>query len=235
MRLAFGQWLTIHFGARQTDRGHPLLGFAKALTAGWTIAAGTSAAIVPHIAPNDQMLPPLAQCVEGSAVTGLDSIRTKADIERKAADGPPPFRIALNDTFATDTERSGIANWIRLRSHCGRQAEMPPPADNAIDATSMQQMVALSRTLQSSVGKLIRALYYQELTYGEFAQKRYQFTREATELTAAIGEATVAADVSGLGRTLRNFLYLRSSWNAYLRRVNARQPRAVHIRGAIFT
>ncbi len=220
MRLPFDKWVTIRFAV---------------LTSGWVIAAGTSAAIVPNEPAGQQMPSPLEQCMEGSAAPGLESIRSKADIQRKAADGPPPFKIALNDTFASDAERSDIANWMRIRNQCRTPAAMPSPADNAIDAASMQQMFALSRTLQSSVGKLIRALYYQELTYGEFAQKRYEFNREAAELCAAIGDSRAAADVSGLGRALRNFLYLRSSWNTYLRRLNTRQPRAVHIRGAIFT
>jgi len=235
MRLPFDKWVTIRFGSRRTGRKHPLFGFAKAVIAGCAISSCALAADVPNIAANAEFPAPLEPCSGDSATGHLDPIRSKADIERTAADGPPPFRIATNDTFATDAERIGIANWIRLRNQCRTHHVMPPTAGNAIEATSLQQAFALSRMLQSSVGQLIRALYYQELTYGEFAQKRYEFNRQASELSLAIGEATVVADVTKLRRTLRQLLYLRISWNVYLRRVNARQPRAVHIRGAIFT
>jgi hypothetical protein len=85
----------------------------------------------------------------------------------------------LNDTFAANSERAVIAKWFTIWNHCRRQfgfflRNVPPPA-NAIEMASLQQVFALSRTLQSSVGQLIRALYYQELTYGEFARKRYEF------------------------------------------------------------
>lgn len=180
------------------------------------------------------MLAPTEQCIGDFAARELDTIRSKADIARKAADGPPPFRIALNDTFATDSERADIAKWIRIRNLCRRHLAMPPPSGrNANEAASLQ--FALSRISQSSVGQLIRALYYQELTYGEFARKRYEITRDAAELSSAISEAGLAADETRLGQTVRQLIYLRISWNTYLRRVNARQPGTVHIRGAIFT
>jgi hypothetical protein len=182
------------------------------------------------------MLAPLEQCIGGSIVRELDSIRLKADIARRAADGPPPFRIAMNDTFATDSERADIAKWIRIRSDCRRNLAVPPPSGrNAIEAASLQQAFALSRILQSSVGRLIRALYFQELTYGEFARKRYEITRDAAELSSAINEAGLAADGTRLGQTVRQLRHLKISWNIYLRRVNARQPGTAHVHGAIFT
>jgi hypothetical protein len=91
----------------------------------------------------------------------------------------------------------------------------------------------LSKIYQFSVSQLIRALYYQELTYGEFARSRYEFTREAAALRSDIAEARQDADQTRLRHTVRQLLYLRVSWNIYLRRVHARQPGTVHIRGAM--
>jgi hypothetical protein len=167
----------------------------------------------------------------------LDSIRSKADLSRIPADGPPPFRIAFNDTFATDSERADIAKWIRIRNVCRRRVAMSRgmPPGSAIEAASLQQLSALSRIVQSSVGRLIRALYCQELTYGEFARKRYEFARDAAALSSAIDDAGLAADQTKLRQTLRQLWYLRISWNTYLWRLDARPPGTVHIHGAINT
>jgi hypothetical protein len=176
-------------------------------------------------------------CKEDLAAPELDSIRSKADLSRRAADGPPPFRVALNDTFATDSERVVIAQWIKIQNHCRRQFALShavPRPVNAIEAASLREAVALSRILQSSVGRLTQALYYQQLTYGEFAHKRFEFHRDAVALSSAIDEAGRYSDPTRLGQTLQQLLYLRRSWNAYLWRLNYRQPRTVHIQGALF-
>ncbi|MHB8475870.1 MAG: hypothetical protein ACYDBZ_06245 [Steroidobacteraceae bacterium] len=181
---------------------------------------------------------PLEQCVDDLAARDLESIRAKADLSRMAADGPPPFRIALNDTFATDSERAEIAKWLRIRDFCRKRFAIPrflAAAGNAIEAVSLQQMFALSKIFQSSVNRLIRALYYQELTYGEFARRRYEFTRDAAALSSAMREAGQDEDQVRLRHNLQNLRYLRFSWNAYLRRVSARRPGSVHLRGAIST
>ena len=181
---------------------------------------------------------PLEQCVDEMAAQDLESIRAKADLSRMAADGPPPFRIALNDTFATDSERADIAKWLRIRVFCRKRfaiPRIPPAGGNAIEAASLQQMFALTKIFQSSVSQLIRALYYQELTYGEFARKRYEFTRDAAALSSAMRDAEQGADQAQLRHNLQDLWYLRFSWNTYLRRVYARQPGTVHLRGAIST
>jgi hypothetical protein len=226
-------------------RKRSTIGFAKALIAACVVNACASAAEFPNASANQDSLPlglsvqeSIEQCEGDLAVPDLDSIRSKADISRIAAEGPPPFRIALNDTFATKSERSAIAKWSAIWNQCRRRLEFPrivPSPDHTIEAASLQQAFALSRIFQSSVGQLIRALYYQELTYGEFARKRYEFTRDAVALISAMNEAGHDPDQTRLGQTLQQLLYLRLSWNTYLRRVNARQPGTVHIHGAIYT
>lgn len=217
MRFPFNGWMFI-----------PFLIAAATLTAGAAAAESANADLNFHGA--------IEQCVDDLATRDLDSIRSKADLSRMAADDPPPFRIVLNDTFATDGERVEIARWLRIRNSCRRRiaiARTVPEPASAIEAASMQQEFFLSKLYQSSVSRLIRGLYYQELTYGEFARTRYEFTREVAALRSDIDEARRDADQTRLRHTLRQLLYLRFSWNIYLRRVNARQPGAVHIRGAM--
>jgi hypothetical protein len=181
---------------------------------------------------------PMEPCRDDPAVRDLDPIRAKADLFRTPADGPPPSRVALNDSFATDSEQAAIAKWIRLRNRCGARMAIPrtvPPSLNAPEAASLQQGLALARMFQASVGRLIRGLYLQELTYGEFARKRFEFTGDAVALLAEMQEAGRAADDARLGQTVRQLLYLRLTWYTYLQRLDARRPHSVHNRGAIYT
>jgi hypothetical protein len=217
MRSPFDGWMFIRF-----------LIAAGTLSAGAAAAEMTNAGVTLHGA--------IEQCVDDLAARDLDSIRSKADLSRMAVDDPPPSRIALNDTFATDAERIEIARWLRIRNSCRQRfapaRSVPRPA-GAIEAASVQQEFFLSKIYQSSISQLIRALYYQELTYGEFARIRYEFTRKAAALRSDMSEAGQHADQTRLQQTLRQLLYLRFSWNIYLRRINARQPGTVHIRGVM--
>ncbi len=181
---------------------------------------------------------PMEPCKDDPAVRDLDAIRAKADLSRTAADGPPPSPVALNDSFATDAEQAVIAKWIMLRNRCGARIAIPrtvPPSLHAAEAASLQQGLALMRLFQVSMARLIRGLYFQELTYGEFARKRFELIRDAVALMSDMEDAGRAADDARLGQTLRQLLYTRLSWNTYLLRLNARQPRTVHNRGAIYT
>ena len=152
MRSPFKRWMFICF-----------------FIAAATLSAGASAAQSPD-SPGNQatrawsvaIRGPLEQCVDDLTARDLESIRAKADLSRMAADGPPPFRIALNDTFATDSERVEIARWLRIRDLCRKRFAIPrtlPAAGSAIEAASLQQMIALAKIFQASVSQLIRALY----------------------------------------------------------------------------
>jgi hypothetical protein len=231
----------MRFGIQPKFCKRSILAFAKALIAACIVFAHAVAAESPNTTVKiDAMRITVQglteQCRNNLAVQDLDPIRTKADLSRMADEGPPPFRIAFNDTFATDSERAVIAKWIKVWSHCRSRFELPhfesPPA-NATVAASLQQV--LSRIFHSSVGQCIRALYYQELTYGEFASKRYEFTRDAVALSSAIAAAELDPNQERLEQAFHKLQYMRLSWNTYLRRINARQPGKVHIRGAIST
>ena len=193
--------------------------------------------VSPESGPSGATQVTIERCVERFA-GDLEAIRGKADVSRTAADGPPPVMAALNDAFATDFERGAIARWMGIRNRCRRQlalARIESAPASAIGSASLQQATALSRMFESGVDHLIRALYYRELTYGEFVRKKYEFARDAADLGSAIDDAGNNADQARLGRTLRQLVYLKISWYSYLRRLHARQPGTVHNRGAIYT
>ena len=244
MRARSETRVSIRIGSPLTLRERSIAGLAEFLLAACMVNACASAAELPT--PTNQDTPALSltiqlliePCTEDFAAPELDSIRSKADLSRRATDGPPPFRVALNDTFATDSERVVIARWIKIQNHCRRRFALShavPRSVNATEAASLREAVALSRILQSSVGRLTQALYYQQLTYGEFAHKRFEFHRDAVALSSAIDEAGRYSDPTRLGQTLQQLLYLRRAWSTYLWRLNYRQPRTVHIQGALFT
>jgi hypothetical protein len=234
----------MRFGMQLNLRKCAILTLSRALVAACIVNAGAYAAELPNSANQDvhalrlTLQASIEQCEDDLAVQDLDPIRAKADLSRMAAEGPPPFKIALNDTFATDSERAVIAKWIAIWNHCRRRLELPrivPPSADAIEVASLQQMFAVARIFHSSVAQLIAALYFQELTYGEFTRKRYEFARDAVALSSAINEAGRDPVQTGVRKTLQQLLYLRFNWNTYLRRVKARPPGTVHIQGATFT
>jgi hypothetical protein len=244
MRVRSETRVSIRIGGPLTLCERSIARLAKLLLAACMVNAGASAAELPTTTNQDtpalsltvQVL--IEPCTEDFAAPELDSIRLKADLSRRATDGPPPFRVALNNTFATDSERVVIARLIKIQNHCRRRFSLShavPRPVNAIEAASLREAVALSRILQSSVGRLTQALYYQQLTYGEFAHKRFEFHRDAVALSSAIVEAERYSDPTSLGQTLQQLLHLKRAWNAYLWHLNYREPRTVHIQGALFT
>lgn len=217
--------------------------FAKALIPACLVVECASAVdfpnalVSPETGPSGATQVTIEQCVAQS-VGGLEAIQEKADVSRTANGGPPPVMAALNDTFATDSDRASIARWLGIRNRCRRHfylARIGSVPTSAVGGASLQQGTALSRMFESGIDHLIRALYYRELTYGEFVRKKYELTRDAADLGSAIGEAAHDADQAGFGRTLRQLIFLKISWNSYLRRLHARQPGTVHNRGAIYT
>jgi hypothetical protein len=196
-------------------------------------------AFAARAAPSLNVQSLLQPCIAELAAPELDAIRSKADVARKGDDAPPPFRIVLNDAFASDTDRPAIARWLRLQNWCGRHMTapdvMPLTPDASLEPLALQQAGALARALQASIRRLTRALYFQQLTYGEFTRKKYDFTRDATALVSALAEAGRDPDQTKLEAALRNCAYVRMSWNVYLWRLNVRQARQVHLKGTTFT
>jgi len=177
------------------------------------------------------------QCKRDLDIPELDPIRQKVEFFRKTSDAAPPFAIAANDTFPTDAERPVIAKWAGIRDACvSRTTAMvaPPVSANAIQSTVFQQEAAFSKIVTAKVGELIVALYQQKLTYGEFAQKRYEIGRDSTAALLAFRQSTLERDqarqlqVQELAQ--QEFSARMTAWAKYMESVNARQPQTVNVR-----
>jgi hypothetical protein len=177
-----------------------------------------------------------AQCLQELATPELDPIRHKVELSRNMTDGPPPFEIASNDAFPTDSERVVIAKWATMRDACLKRSQallVTPQSANAAQATFFQQDISFYRDVTAQVGKLIVALYQQKLTYGEFAQKRYEIGTQGTAAELAYRQSAIDRDQQRQMQAQQQFANSLAAWATYMQAVEARQPQTVNINGTI--
>jgi len=180
------------------------------------------------------------QCKADYATAALDPIRHKVELYREPPDAAPPFEIASNDTFPTNAERAIIGKWASLRDECVRRSDAVftiPPTASGMEVAFLQQRRSFGLQSGARVGELIVALYQQKLTYGEFAHKRYEITRDAAAAELAFRQSTLDRDqqrqMQAQQLAQQQFANNLAAWSVYMQSVNARQPQTVHIDGTI--
>lgn len=177
-----------------------------------------------------------SQCDQDYLVTEIDPIRNKVELSRSSADSAPPFEIAANDAFPSDAERPAIAKWATVRENCIKRSEAANPiaADaTALQATFLQKDRAFFTEANNRIGEMIVALYQQKLTYGEFAKKRYEITRDAAEAERQFREAALLADLARQQQAQQlaqqQFQNNLIAWQAYTQSLAARQPQTIRL------
>ncbi len=175
------------------------------------------------------------ECKAELAVPALDPIRDKVELWREPPDSPPPFSIMANDTFPTDAERAAISQWATIRDGCLKRANalMIVPHATGNDSIYLQQRFAAIHDLQANTGYLILALYQQKLTYGEFARKRYEITRDALAALNMMRQAYLDHEQQRQMMAQQQLASTFAAWSEYMQAVNARQPQTVYINGTI--
>jgi hypothetical protein len=180
------------------------------------------------------------ECKEQLQTSELDSIRFKVELSRDSLDSAVPFAIAANDTFPSQEERVAISKWATLREECvARQnaAFSVSPSATPLQVTQIQQDRAFFQSATAGVGDLVVALYQQKLTYGEFARKRYEITRDAAEAERQYRESRQVSDqqqqVQMQQLAQQQYANRLAAWSTYMQAVNARQPQVVHLDGTI--
>jgi hypothetical protein len=180
------------------------------------------------------------ECKEQLQTPDLDSIRTKVELFRESWESPVPFAVATIDAFPTDAERTAIAKWATLRDDCIKRSNAAfsmPPSATPLQVTEIQQDRSFGQTSSARVGDLIVLLYQQKLTYGEFARKRYEITRDAAEAERQYRQAMQFADqqqrMQAQQLAQQQFQNSLAAWATYMQAVNTRQPQSVHIDGTI--
>jgi len=180
------------------------------------------------------------QCKQEMLNPELDPIRNKVELIRASAEIGPPFEISSNDTFPTELERPVIAKWATMREVCAKRSDDAIkilPSYTPLQVTYIQQEKAFGEQTGARVGELIVALYQLKLTYGEFAQKRYEITHDIAGAENQFRQSALIADQQRqmqaqqlAQQQVQNSL---ATWSTYMQSVNARQPQTVHLDGSI--
>jgi hypothetical protein len=176
-----------------------------------------------------------SQCHADLQARELDAIRDKVELV-VSPELPPPLVITSNDSFPTEDERPAIARWAAIRDECAKRTNTDsnaPLSEGDSVAAYEQQHEAFVREVEARVSELVLALYESKLTYGEFAQKRFELTKASVAAQRDFMDAQVDLNPSRQSRAKQlakqEFENNLLAWSAYVQEVNARQPRAVRL------
>jgi hypothetical protein len=172
------------------------------------------------------------------AVPDLNPLRDKVEFSRKP-DATPPFQYASLDSFPNAAERPLIAKWATLRDACivrERAISPVPPNATALDESLIRQEMSFGAEAAGKVSELIIALYQQKLTYGEFAQRRYDIGKAAMDAARLYREARLTENqqrqLEAQQVANQQFATNLTAWATYMQAVNSRQPQTVHLTSA---
>ena len=171
-----------------------------------------------------------ARCQQIMMTPALDPIRGKVDFLRKPEQAPS-FDVAANDAYPTAAERQAIRRWGEVRQQCIAYEHklIPEPANlSPLELANYQQDESYFTDFQEQVGDLIVLLYQGKLTYGQFAQKRYEVGREAMQAERGFRAATLAKDRDAAihaqqlaAEQERNRI---AAWQTYVQQIQAFKP-----------
>ena len=188
----------------------------------------------------EQFAAATAQCQTDYQTPELDPVRRKVELHRDSSDTAPPFEIAANDTFPTEAERAVIAKWATLRDTCIKRIDAVssiPPSATPLQVAFLQKDRSFNKEAGARISDLIVSLYQQKLTYGEFAKKRYEITRDAAAAERQFRESTLIADQERQTQAQllaqQQFQNNMLAWSNYMQSVSARQPQTVHLDGSV--
>jgi hypothetical protein len=174
----------------------------------------------------------VARCASELRSPELQPLRGKIELDRPSSDRPPPFEIISNETFPSSADRLLIAKWATVRDRClQEQIDLPQPAGmTALTTARYQQIKAFGTEMAGRIGDLILALYDDKMTFGEFAQKRYEIGKDGAAAQRQFLAATLQADQQAAQQQLQTNLL---AWSAYMQGVNARQPQTIRVQGTV--
>ena len=110
------------------------------------------------------------------------------------------------------------------------KVSFPSAEGNALQDAFAEKSKSYAQQINAQVGALIVALYQSKVTYGEFAQKRYEMVAAIVnaqqDYKAALlqqdRDLQMKAEQMALQKQQNNIL----AWSTYMQSVNARQPQA---------
>ena len=94
-----------------------------------------------------------------------------------------------------------------------------------------------AKETQLKIGELADALQNSKITYGEFATKSYELGKQAVNAQVTYKEAALVTDrkkqVQIQQFAQQQFDNNLMAWKTYIKAVNARKPRTVHLDGSV--
>ncbi|ASL45236.1 hypothetical protein bAD24_I17320 [Burkholderia sp. AD24] len=175
------------------------------------------------------------ECAAAMSTPDLNPIRNKIEIFHDPL-SPAPYTYASLDAFPTDADIPLIIKWEELRDACIEQEHAISLASP--DLTPMAQSIFLQRAAFASVAEaklrqLTVALSQQKLTYGEFAQRRYQINaaadNAASQVSATLNIRDQGSQILAQDRIKKEFSIESDALDGYLHALAARPPRMVRL------
>lgn len=171
----------------------------------------------------------------------LDIIRQKIELFKPSLNTAPSAEISTLDQFPSSAELGPIAKWQSLRDLClKREAAVLqniPTSNDSVSESYIQQQRLFAKETQLKIGELADALQNSKITYGEFATKSYELGKQAVNAQVTYKEAALVTDrkkqVQIQQFAQQQFDNNLMAWKTYIKAVNARKPRTVHLDGSV--
>lgn len=136
------------------------------------------------------------QCKADMQTAELDRIRNKVELLRSLKDAAPDARFTANRSYPTNEEREAIGKWNALRQTCiARQEQISsvPVSATAAERAYDEEIRKMHTDFNGKIGNLIALLSQGKLTYGDFAQQRYQISQQEIVAQGQLRAATIRA------------------------------------------
>ncbi|WP_152601630.1 hypothetical protein [Burkholderia paludis] len=177
-------------------------------------------------------------CAATLATPELNPIRDKIEIFHDPAI-PAPYPYAMLDIFPTRADVPLIEKWSALRDACIKQEheiDLTSPELTPMAQSATLQGAAFAGIVEAKIRRLTASLSQRKLTYGEFAQRRYQINsasgNAASRVAMALGIGDPGRRILEQSRIERQFSAEADTFERYLRAVDARRPATVSLASA---
>jgi len=161
--------------------------------------------------------------------TDLEPIAKKIELTRQT-ESPVPFEISSNNNYPTPDEAKVIAKWASIRDEYLKEEQSiftaNQPTGNSLQQANETKLRSFRFEINARSSELIVALHQGKLTYGEFAQKRYEISNQLLSASRTFYSALLEKDrdiqikqQSVAEQQAANNL---AAWGAYMQSVNSR-------------
>ncbi len=177
------------------------------------------------------------QCQAEISSPDLDIIRHKVELFKPSLNAAPSTEVLSVDQFPSSAELDPIAKWQSLRDLCLKREDAvlqnTPSDHDSVSESYIQQQRFFVKETQLQIGELAQALHNSKVTYGEFAIKSYELSKQAVNAQVMYKEAALVIDRKKQMQiqqfAQKQFENNLMAWKTYMKAVNTRQSNTVHL------